>query len=117
MLLAVTALGADVRAAGYMFDPSAMHERGLSNSWFGSARTASGDYVSGVTIVLATNDVDFVTYTDAQGRFRTDLPPQIKPVDVTPRCSRRGYRQLRISKRTPPGNATSPVQVDCVLKR
>lgn len=113
----VLALGAgNAVAAGYVFDPSATHEQGPVNAWFGSARTADGKYLAGVTVLLETSRIDYVAVTDARGRFRMKLPPDVAPKDVTPRCSRSGFRQVRVSKRMPPGGKTSPVQVDCILE-
>lgn len=113
-LLALGVAGV-VHAAAYVFDPSAVHEKGAVNAWFGSARTTDGRYVAGVTVLLETRKIDYVIVTDARGRFRIKLPLDLAPTDVTPRCSKSGYQQVRISKRLPPGGRSSPVQVDCFL--
>lgn len=115
VLLALGVAGV-VHAAAYVFDPSAAHEKGAVNAWFGSARSTDGRYLPGVTMLLETRKIDYVIVTDARGRFRIKLPLDLAPADVTPRCSRAGYRQARISKRLPPGGRSSPVQVDCFLE-
>lgn len=105
-----------VQAGGYTYDPSSAHERGPSTVYFGSARTAEGKYISGVTIVITTPTVDFVVATDDAGRFRLELPMQMAVSDVTARCSKPGMTVVRVSKRPYPGKDLTPVEVNCLLK-
>jgi hypothetical protein len=104
-------------AGGYGYDPASTYKDGPGNIYFGVARNASGNYVPGVTVILETRDVNFVLYTDDTGRFRTKLPLNVNPGDVTAHCSRNGYRAVKVIKRTPPAGRPSPVQVDCVLQQ
>jgi hypothetical protein len=104
--------------AQYSYDPSAADELGRpGNLYFGAAKEIRGGYVAGVTIVLETDQTNFVLITTAQGRFRAKLPLDTLPQNVKPSCSKPGYLVLRVSKRLPPGRGKSPVQVDCLLRR
>lgn len=102
-------------ASWYGWDPSVPREHRPGNIYFGSARDVDGGYVPGVTIVLVTPEVDFVTITGPTGRFRLELPQDLRSEEVTPRCSRNGYAVGRVVKRLPLGGAQTPVQVDCLL--
>lgn len=104
-------------AGGYGFDPGKPRDERPGNVYFGSAKDASGDFVSGVTVVLETQTVDYVAVTDATGRFRLEVADELAPADVKPRCSRRDNAPGRIVRRLPPGGAKTPVQVDCMLDR
>ena len=85
------------------------------NVYYGSARDGSGKFVTGATIVLQTAQSDFVTVTDAAGRFRIKLPVGTRPGDVRARCSRKGYGAAQIIRRLPPGGMLTPVELDCRL--
>jgi hypothetical protein len=117
ILAGVLALSAAPRALSgwYGWDPSVPREHRPGNIYFGSAKDARGRFLAGVTIVLVTPSVDFVTVTDPAGRFRLEIPQELRMSDVTPRCSKNGYAVGQVIKRPPRGDALTPVQVDCVL--
>ncbi|MCW1383708.1 carboxypeptidase-like regulatory domain-containing protein [Novosphingobium sp. KCTC 2891] len=96
------------------FVPGARHTP--VNVWFGTARDAAGRYVPNATIVLRSRQIDFVAVTDAQGRFRLELPVHLRPVDVQARCSHKSYAGARIARRLPRGAALSPVELTCRLR-
>jgi hypothetical protein len=104
-------------AAGYSFDPSIPRDEKPGNVYFGSAKDANGDFVQGVTVVLQTPMVEYVFVTDITGRFRVELDTAQRPADVKPRCSKAGYQPGRVITRLPPGNALTPVEMNCVLER
>ena len=103
--------------APYGYDPAAHQNDAPGNVYFGSAKDTNGDFVAGATIVLDSKKVGFVTVTDATGRFRLELPTDMLPADVTPRCSRKDYKVGEIVKRLPPAGAPTPVEVNCVLNK
>lgn len=85
------------------------------NVWFGTAQDASGRYLPNATIVLETRQIDFVAVTNEQGRFRLELPVNIRPTDVQVRCSLKGYSKSLITRRLPRRKALSPVEIGCKL--
>ncbi|EED35684.1 hypothetical protein NOR51B_1631 [Luminiphilus syltensis NOR5-1B] len=88
-----------------------------ANVYFGAAKNASGGYVYGATIVVATDYLDFVAVTDAGGRFRLELPTDITPQQVAARCSHSDYPQSKVYRRLPRGRAVTPVEITCRLQR
>jgi hypothetical protein len=103
--------------AQYGYDPAQIDDS-ATNIYFGSVRDTSGNYISDVSIVLVTehDEVTYVVVTDGVGRFRTKLPLNVMPRDVTAHCSHSAYKLVRVIKRAPPRGATSPVEIDCILK-
>ena len=85
------------------------------NVYFGAAKDGDGNYVRGATVVVATSLMDFVAVTDDQGRFRLSLPVDITPSEVKARCSHNAYRDSRIVRRLPRGEALTPVEISCRL--
>lgn len=85
------------------------------NVYFGAAKDGDGNYVRGATVVVATSLMDFVAVTDHRGRFRLTLPVDITPSEVEARCSHGAYRDSRIVRRLPRGEALTPVEISCRL--
>ena len=98
------------------FTPRSDHSKNPVNVWFGAVRNGSGRFLANATVVLETRQVDFVAVTNAQGRYRLELPVSIKPADVRARCSMRGYRTATFTRRLPRAGASTPVQLDCTLR-
>ncbi|MFA7584964.1 MAG: carboxypeptidase-like regulatory domain-containing protein [Novosphingobium sp.] len=98
------------------YAPRSDHTKNPVNVWFGAVRNGSGRYLANATIVLETRQVDFVAVTNAQGRYRLELPVAIKPAEVRARCSLRGYRTATFTRRLPRAGASTPVQLDCTLR-
>lgn len=101
----------------YSYSPDNADEQQPGNVYFGAAKNSEGRLLPGVTVVLTTAMADFVLVTDESGRFRMKLPLDTKPADVAASCSRRGYVLVKALKRTPRGQALTPVEVNCVLRR
>lgn len=116
-LIGLASMSAPVAAQLYgNFIPRGNHDNNPVNVWFGAAKDAAGRYVPGATIVLQTRQVDFVAVTNGQGRYRLELPVNIRPSEVRVRCSRQGYLTARVIRRLPRGGALSPVEANCELK-
>ena len=104
-------------AGGYGFDPSMLADNKDVNIYFGSVRDGAGTLLPNTTVILdnSHNSSTYVGVTDAMGRYRLKLPRDIRPDQVSPRCSKRGYKLARFIKRTPPRGATTPVEIDFIL--
>ena len=88
-----------------------------NNVYFGSTKDSDGKFLSDVTVSLDTEATSYVMVTDDAGRFKIVIPKDILPSQVTFRCAKPGYVQLRAVTRPPPNKAISPMQADCVLGR
>lgn len=100
---------------GDYLDTEALSQR-ASNVVFGTVKNSDGDYLSDATVVLQTQFLDFVAVTNENGRFRFELPEEINAKDLKTGCSLPGHAIERLIRRLPRGGATSPTEINCVLK-
>jgi hypothetical protein len=100
----------------YMYDPSAPDEQQPGIKYFGAAKDANGALLKDVTFQLVTPQSTFVFVTDAQGRFRGNLPEGMTPDKVSSKCFKTGFQMTRIDVRAGPKAPKQTVQVDCFLK-
>jgi len=101
-------------SAQYVFNPANADEKTPGIRYFGSAKDDNGSMLSGVVIRLNTPNVDYVLFTDDQGRFRKKLPVDAIPDEVSATCAKPGFQTVRVTKRAGQGPRPS-VQVDCLL--
>ena len=113
-LLAVTVLPW-VAAAQYVYNPANADE-GPGIRYFGSAKDDKGALMPGVSVQLASPQLSFLLVTDAEGRFRINLPLDMRADTVTPKCFKAGFELVQINKRPGPSGPRLTVQVDCVLR-
>jgi hypothetical protein len=87
-------------------------------SYFGFVKDASGKVIADARVKADLKGrAAMVTRTNALGMYKIpELTKDIGPNDVTISCSKDGYRQVRIFRRTPQ-NAKPPIQVECTLQR
>ena len=83
--------------------------------YFGAAKDENGALLPDVTITLSTQQADYILITDQLGRYHVKLPVQAVAGTVAAKCSKAGFTQVRVSKRTGPTGPKPTVQVDCVL--
>jgi hypothetical protein len=102
-------------SAQYVFNPANADEQTPGIRYFGSAKDDNGSMLPGVVIRLDTPAVQYVLFTDEQGRFRKKLPVDALPEAVTATCAKPGFQLVRVTKR--PGQGPRPsVQIDCLLR-
>jgi len=102
-------------AAQYVYNPAAADEApGIR--YFGSAKDDKGALLPGVSILLSTGQLSFLLVTDNEGRFRSNLPLDMLPGSVTPKCFKAGFQLVQMSKRLGPTGPKVTVQIDCVLR-
>jgi hypothetical protein len=101
--------------AQYVYNPAAADEApGIR--YFGAAKDDRGALLPGVSILLSSQQLSFLLVTDAQGRFRVNLPLDMRPESVTPKCFKVGFQLVQMRKRLGPSGPKVTVQVDCVLR-
>lgn len=109
------ALGATA-SAQYTYDPSADDEQGPAIRYYGSAKDDKGTLLPGVSVQIDSQEGVYLFVTDEQGRFRANLPLNMVPEKVTPKCFKTGFQQVRVTKRPGPKAPKPTVQVDCILR-
>ena len=86
-------------------------------SYFGFARDVRGTFLFGVQVTLKLPHVSFVARTDPLGAYKIPVS-HTEPGDVDLSCSKDGYRQVGLLRRTPPGvDEKTSVEIDCTLER
>jgi hypothetical protein len=102
--------------AQYNYDPAAADEQQPGIRYFGSAKDDRGSLLPGVSILIDSRQAAYVFVTDEQGRFHGNLPLDLGPDLVTPKCFKVGFQLVRVNKRPGPQGPKPTVQVDCVLR-
>jgi hypothetical protein len=86
-------------------------------SYFGFARDPRGTFLFGVQVTLKLPHVSLVARTDPLGAYKIPVS-HTEPGDVNLSCSKDGYRQVGLLRRTPPGvDEKTSVEIDCTLER
>jgi hypothetical protein len=87
-------------------------------SYFGFVKDANGKVIGDARVKADLKGrAAMVTRTNALGMYKIpELTKDIGPNDVTISCSKEGYRQVRIFRRTPQ-NAKPPIQIECTMQR
>jgi hypothetical protein len=87
-------------------------------SYFGFVKDANGKIIAEARVKADLKGrAAMVTRTNALGMYKIpELTKDIGPNDVTISCSKEGYRQIRIFRRTPQ-NAKPPIQIECTMQR
>jgi hypothetical protein len=99
--------------AQYAYDPRNLDEQGPGIKYFGSVKDEKGALIRGAIVLI---QHQYAAVTDAQGRFRVNLPETLPgdKVDVT--CTNPGYQTIRLTKRMGPNGPKKTVQIDCVMR-
>jgi hypothetical protein len=100
--------------AQYVYNPANADE-GPGIRYFGSVKDDRGALLPGVSIMISNDQATFLLTTDEQGRFRANLPLDMRPEVVTPKCFKVGYQLVQMSKRLGPTGPKVTVQVDCIM--
>lgn len=87
-------------------------------SYFGFVKDANGKVIADARVKADLKGrAAMVTRTNALGMYKIpELTKDIGPNDVTISCSKEGYRQIRIFRRTPQ-KAKPPIQLECTMQR
>jgi hypothetical protein len=117
-VLAAAFASPDAQAGGDMMGPDELQDQGPT--YFGFVKDGRGAPIrdAKVTLVIK-NGLTLITRTDDLGLYKVgNLSKQLKPDDVSVSCSKEGYRQTRVLRRTSakvePG---APVETECRMER
>jgi hypothetical protein len=103
-----TALG-----GGSMLDEDDHH-----GYYFGSVKDANGDAVVNAKVKVQTKTITIMTQSNDLGAYKLPvIGVTVNPDELTISCSKDGYRQLDVVRRSAPGgDGKEPVEIDCTLQ-
>ena len=92
--------------------------KGAGPAYFGFVRDARGSPLVGAQVLLQPKKGKPVTLkSNALGLYRGHVSKDVLPDDVQISCARDGYKQLKINRRTPPGNTAMFIETECTMQR
>ena len=107
--LSATALG-----GGAMLDEDDNHAY-----YFGSVKDTNGAAVVNAKVKMQTKMITIMTQSNDVGAYKLPVVgATVNPDELTISCSKDGYRQADVVRRsTPGGDGKDPVEIDCTLQR
>jgi hypothetical protein len=121
MILMAAAMAATgsvaARAGGDDYD-AAKDTENAGPAYFGFVRDVGGRPLPGALIVLQPKTGDAVTIkSNVLGLYRSHVRKGVEPDDVAVICTKDGYKQARVLRRTPPGAKDMFIETDCTLQK
>ena len=103
-------------AGGDEYD-AAKDVENLGPAYFGFVRDARGAPVSDASVMLKPKSGDPVTIkTNVLGLYRSHVRKDVVPDEVEVSCTKNGFKQARVFRRTPPGAKDMFIETDCTLQ-
>lgn len=113
------ALGATCGLSGMaLAGGSTLDENDDHPYYFGTVKDTNGAAVASARVKVQTKTIALMTQSDITGAYKIPiLAVAGSPADVIFTCSKDGYRQIDVIRRTAPGgDAKDPVEIDCTLQ-
>jgi hypothetical protein len=102
-------------AGGAALDDDDHHDQAY---YFGFVKDTSGNIVPDAKVTAKIKNISIITHTDILGAYKiAAFNSDVKPEEFGLSCSKEGYRQASVLRRTPGGDGKDPVEVDCTLQR
>jgi len=117
---AVAALALSCGMGGAALGGGAMLDEAEDHAYyFGYVKDANGTAVENAKIKMQTKAITLMTQSNVMGAYKLPvIGAQVNPGDVTLSCSKEGYRQTDVIRRTGSGgDGKDPVEIDCTLER
>ena len=106
-----------VLAGGDDYDAS-NDVKGQGPAYFGFVRDNRGSALVDAQVTLQPKKGTPVTLkSNALGLYRGHIRKDIRPDDVEVSCKKVGYKQVRVNRRTPPGNTAMFIETECTMQR
>lgn len=116
-LFAGMAAAAVAHAGGDDYD-AANDVKGAGPAYFGFVRDARGSPVTDAQVMLQPKKGKPVTLkSNVLGLYRGHISKEVLPDEVQISCAKTGYKQVKINRRTPPGNNVMFVETECTMQR
>jgi hypothetical protein len=86
--------------------------------YFGFVKDMDGSAVPGAKVAAKLKNISIITHSDVLGAYKIPVfNADLKPEDVGLSCSKDGYRQADVIRRSAPGgDGKEPVEIDCTLQ-
>jgi hypothetical protein len=92
--------------------------KGAGPAYFGFVRDHRGSPVTDAQVLLQPKKGKHVALkSNALGLYRGHISKEVLPDDVQISCVKTGYKQIKVNRRTPPGNASMFVETECTMQR
>ena len=123
MLIRAIALAGSMAAATLAFaggdDYDAANDvKGEGPAYFGFVRDARGSAVVDAQVMLQPKKGKPVLLkSNALGLYRGHISKEVLPDDVQISCVKTGYKQIKVNRRTPPGNTAMFIETECTMQR
>jgi hypothetical protein len=115
-IVLVTA-GSSAFAGGDEYD-AAKDVENLGPAYFGFVRDGRGSPISDAQVMLQPNGGEAITIkTNVLGLYRSHIRKDVVPDDVSVSCTKQGFKQERVYRRTPPGSKDMFIETDCTLQK
>lgn len=109
-------VGGSAFAGGDEYD-AAKDVQNLGPAYFGFVRDARGTPVPDASVVLTPKSGDSVTIkTNVLGLYRSHVRKDVVPDDVKVSCTKSGFKEAQVYRRTPPGSKDMFIETDCTLQ-
>jgi len=92
--------------------------KGAGPAYFGFVRDARGSPVVDALVALRPKKGKPVSLqSNALGLYRGHISKDVLPDDVQVSCEKTGYKQVKVYRRTPPGNTAMFIETECTMQR
>ncbi len=92
--------------------------KGAGPAYFGFVRDSRGSPLVDAQVVLQPRQGKPVSLkSNVIGLYRGHISKDVRPDDVQISCVKTGYKQIKVNRRTPPGNTVMFVETECTMQR
>jgi hypothetical protein len=92
--------------------------KGAGPAYFGFVRDARGSPLADAQVVLQPRQGKPVSLkSNVLGLYRGHISKDVRPDDVQISCVKTGFKQIKVNRRTPPGNTVMFVETECTMQR
>jgi hypothetical protein len=92
--------------------------KGAGPAYFGFVRDARGSPLASAEVLLQPKKGKAMTLkSNVLGLYRGHISKDVLPDEVQISCVKAGYKQVKINRRTPPGNNVMFIETECTMQR
>ena len=92
--------------------------KGAGPAYFGFVRDNRGSPVVDAQVVLQPKKGKPMSLkSNMIGLYRGHISKEVLPDDVQISCVKTGYKQIKVNRRTPPGNTAMFIETECTMQR
>ncbi len=118
IVLAIVVTAATQAFAGGDDYDAANDVKGAGPAYFGFVRDARGTAVVDAQVVLQPKKGKPMSLkSNVLGLYRGHISKDVLPDDVQISCVKTGYKQIKVNRRTPPGNNAMFIETECTMQR